>query len=229
MKLGLGLLMAGLLAATLPGAVSGEDAVADGDTPASPGLDEGSLPVVLGGRIEVPSAGYALTFPERWYAFDVTHPDLLSGEASIDAYTAAVGPRLPAAAAEAVAVRGLDGILDVSLMANQMAREPDVCFGMTAAPGQSGSVDAVLGGLMRSTETLGAVFPAGPEVVSLPVGPATVIHGEPDGPSPGLTLPFVAYFIEAETAYVLYCESKQPPDDRWLSIAETFEVLPAEG
>jgi len=35
-------------------------------------------PVVLGGRIEVAGAGVALAFPPGWYAFDLTHPNLLT-------------------------------------------------------------------------------------------------------------------------------------------------------
>jgi hypothetical protein len=35
-------------------------------------------------------------------------------------------------------------------------------------------------------------------------------------------------FLDGERRVVLFCHSKEPPEDRWLSIAETFEFLPAE-
>jgi hypothetical protein len=35
-------------------------------------------------------------------------------------------------------------------------------------------------------------------------------------------------FLDGERRVVLFCQSEEPPEDRWLSIAETFEFLPAE-
>ena len=35
-------------------------------------------------------------------------------------------------------------------------------------------------------------------------------------------------FLDGERRVVLFCRSEEPPDDRWLSIAETFRFLPAE-
>jgi len=35
-------------------------------------------------------------------------------------------------------------------------------------------------------------------------------------------------FLDGERRVVLFCRSEEPPDDDWLSIAETFEFLPSE-
>ena len=35
-------------------------------------------------------------------------------------------------------------------------------------------------------------------------------------------------FLDDERRVVLFCQSGEPPEDRWLSIAETFEFLPAD-
>jgi hypothetical protein len=35
-------------------------------------------------------------------------------------------------------------------------------------------------------------------------------------------------FLDGERRVVLFCHSGKPPDDRWLSIAETFEFVPVE-
>jgi hypothetical protein len=44
------------------------------------------------------------------------------------------------------------------------------------------------------------------------------------------TRPSSAYlFTDGARYYSVACSVEDPPDDRWLSIAETFELLPAEG
>ncbi len=43
--------------------------------------------MVLGGRIEVPVQGVVTEVPEGWYAFDLTHPDLLAEMATFDETT----------------------------------------------------------------------------------------------------------------------------------------------
>jgi hypothetical protein len=35
-------------------------------------------------------------------------------------------------------------------------------------------------------------------------------------------------FLDNERRVVLFCRSEEPPEDDWLSIAETFEFLPVE-
>jgi len=44
-------------------------------------------PVVLGGRIEVPSEGFALKVPSGWHAIDLTHPDVIAAMGSFDETT----------------------------------------------------------------------------------------------------------------------------------------------
>jgi hypothetical protein len=35
-------------------------------------------------------------------------------------------------------------------------------------------------------------------------------------------------FLDGARRAALFCRSTEPPEDRWLSIAETFEFLPVE-
>jgi hypothetical protein len=197
---------------------------ADRDAPASPDLDEATGPVVRGGRIEVPAAGFALEVPEDWYGFDLTHPELLAEAASFDAAAAMLGPRVRAAIVEAAAI---SDALDVPLVACQFSRAPHGCDVMTAELAMSVTADALVDQHISSAEERGIVFATGPEVIMLPAGPATVIYGEP-GESSDSSRSLAAYFIEAEPIFIVYCVGEWPPEDRWLSIAETFEFLPVE-
>ena len=64
-----------------------------------------------------------------------------------------------------------------------------------------------------------------PEHVSLPAGEGAQLHCR--RPTETVTIHESFYVLKADGGYVwLWCTGdEQRPDDRWLSIAETFELL----
>ena len=186
-------------------------------------------PVGIGGRIELPAAGFALTVPDDWLWADTSSGDL-EGVASLVEATDPVsatslspilthwpegqdlpdlyllGPMGPGGAMESCTVTTRPSSGD-----SLDARMADAAVQMAAAPEWS------------VTDTLQLDLPAGPagrlDWVSTFASPM----GEVDIPGSGY------YLTSDKYDYVIDCFAPVPPDDRWLSIAETFESLPVDG
>jgi len=186
-----------------------------------PEQETGQEPVVLGGRVEVPSAGYALTVPDDWVAI---YPSADDAAAITDALSG-IDPELATTLEAALA-----GGVGFSFLA----------FGTTDETGFRDNCNVIdyptegaTLGLALATDTA-ALASMGEALVGEPV--ATIIE-LPAGESarldyaleyPGVAAAFSAYyFTDGTTFHLLTCTGTERPDDGWRSIAETFEFLAA--
>jgi len=168
--------------------------------------DIGVGPVIEGGRIERPEDGFALTFPDTWTveAFtpesseDMVAGTLLEGRAS-----------LLLAGVDADTGEGC-GLLDGTVFEREVLDWNSVHD--AARKGASNLLS-----MPEWAETSSAV-------VSLPVGQVARIDAVgADGAYQEQYL-----FTDGDRWLFLNCSADERRDDGWLSIAETFEFLPAE-
>jgi hypothetical protein len=184
-------------------------------------------PPWFGGRVEMPEHGFAVTVPDGWAAF------ASSGDPVEQARNAAA--LIDPGASE----EGID-LLAQALRARQLAGGPLWMYeleagsltlpmwGCTVGVDPGGSVvprDAA--GLtharLSSTDGVEGLTPV--ESLALPAGPAArfSFRLSLDG------LSYATYVGSGESSFFLFaCSAETPPDDLWLSLAETFEFLPAE-
>jgi hypothetical protein len=176
-----------------------------------------------------------MTWPEDWYAFDITDPDLLSAAEALDEFAAFMAPK--ALTFPATALGGMGDDAEASLVAVRLDLvepfHPRFCavigFGVPGSEFRDAYVSSFIRDVRRRAEGLGWVHAGEPETVSLPVGEATVLWGTA---GPDYEQSFEAYadyvLTRGEDAFVLACAGEEPPEDHWLSIAESFEFLPEE-
>jgi hypothetical protein len=190
-----------------------------------------SSPDVAAQRVEVPTWGFALTLPGDWTAVDTTRSDIEAivvelqeshpGMASdirdfADAGYLALFPLFASAPVEPPALWSANCTISLSLATADLEAHLEAFLaGLQAAPGVVGPPEATLlvlpaGDAARVDHVYTGLAPDGAEVV-------TAVS---------------AYFLIAdEVVYSLTCAdstSSDSPDDRWLSVAETFEFLPEE-
>jgi hypothetical protein len=197
---------------------------------ASDGVAGPAAPVGIGGYVEVPMHGFAVTLPPGWVwvrespldaePYRETLESVMDPDDAAFYITTAEPP-------ESVGFTALD-------IAALIARRGDVrgddvlhqMFMVGIYPQPRPSLDTALAGLeandnLRLLSTTSVALPIG-EVVRVD---ATGVDA--DGPQPSST-----YFLtdpDETVIHTLVFYSSDPPDDRWLSIAETFEFLPAKG
>ncbi len=177
----------------------------------------------LGGRVEVPEAGYAVTLPDDWV---YVRPTAADTTAILEAVTA-IAPDL-ATFVEAGLARGAS----VSLVAIAPIRA-DAAFTMNCnvvdSPSGGLSLDLRVAGEVAAYRALGDVLTAGPDVstLDLPAGPAARLDA---GLSvPGYEASSSSYLYPDGAAFhTLTCTDLGWPADHWLSIAETFEFIPTK-
>jgi hypothetical protein len=187
--------------------------------------------VGIGGRVEVAEAGFAVTLPDGWLWATTSSSDSAELSTLVDAADPERGPSLSAVLTELAAY---DSVPDLYVLAPVGPDRPIVAESCAA------TVRLVSG---DSLEERMAVNEAGvsnkPEasvtgthIVDLPAGEAGRLdYVEPmEFTDMGVvTIHGSMYFLTGETwEYGLTCLAAAAPDDRWLSIAETFEFLPAE-
>jgi len=188
---------------------------------ASPGL------VSSGGRVEVPEAGFALTFPEGWVLLtreSLFDESVLEGIEQADpAYWELV--REPAARLEAGDALKL--FATPSDYADYTSTIP--ACSVVLQPSEGATLAEVVEAQVWLIETQMSDFLVfGPEVqeVALSAGEALRIDIAHSVGTGGWAS---NYFIADDSVvYGLTCVAESPPEDRWLSIAETFEFLPEE-
>jgi len=153
-----------------------------------------------GQRVEVPEEAYAVTFPDGW---------------EVGTYPMELGSDSPdGTSTEAVYMSAYGWVPDGSTQC-LISIEP-----LTDPPGDplmalersSGWVSAHYEPFLIETSTL-----------ELPAGPAIHYAIESEGNVGSGYL-----FSDGFDRFFLTCLGADPPDDRWLSIAETFEFLPEE-
>jgi hypothetical protein len=187
-------------------------------------------PVVLGGRIEVPSAGFALEVPEGWYAFDLSAPDLIAETEVFDETTAMLVPTIEALRLENLApdIAAAEPLVDVPLWAFAPFDGPtagELCT-VLVEPFDSDSLDIFVDGLLLGMqEDMDGSDDYQLEYLDLPAGRAAVL--ERAGVTPvGFEVEMTAFsLLHDGRGYTLECGHLTRQADRWLSIAETFEFL----
>jgi hypothetical protein len=238
-RLVLVLVISGLLAAGITHEAAAGAPSSESDITALPcGLVSPAIRVLLvetvatlpppGARVEVPEAGIAVTFPDEWQVevrmdpVDLDHPhgpaELLRPDDRAWDVLRAVAPH--------------GASCQVQLYQTNELMLQDVAAWFQR-----------LGDVMPDYET------AAPRYIQLPAGTAMVsevIHydyEESPGPEPenepvmesprhvedarAIYKQHVAYVLgRGDAIAMLICDDQEPPSDRWLSIAETFEFLP---
>lgn len=176
-------------------------------------------PIGFGGRVEVPSAGYALTLPDDWvYVF----PSEADAETLMQA-TDEIAPDLAAIMASA-----LEQDIGLSLLAfgdmDEAAGFAENC-NVLDLPSQGVPLRVAVAGEAAAVGQLQQVV-AAPDVteLQLPVGEAARLDYSLAFPN-FETLHSTYYYDGGERFFVLTCTALERPEDAWLSIAETFELL----
>jgi hypothetical protein len=157
-------------------------------------------------RVEVPEAGIALDLPEDWTVevemVEMSRVDMEEGQLISTSILIAYGP----------------------------ARLPSCGLYVGEFPVPALWIPGMLEDLAAGSGPFREGEDHTPSQLDLPAGDAMKVahisRRQVDMP-----LGFVEYFIAADDRlYVLFCATLPPlvPDDDWLSIAETFELLPAE-
>lgn len=175
--------------------------------------------VGIGGRVEIPEAGYALTLPPDWLHIRPTRADLDAILAEVDTIVPELGPAVEAA---------LAGGLGLSLIAFGGDTEglPGSCTVLDrAADGRS--VDAIADEEVTKLGALAEIIASGPEVtlIELPAGRTARLDV-------GLRLPDIEVesstyiLVDRDWVHVLTCTDDVRPDDAWAGIVETFEPAP---
>jgi len=189
---------------------------------AAPSLAQEGLPEPgLGGRIELPEAGFALTVPDDWVA-------IVPSSADIDGIIENLGTIDPEMAT--TVENALAGGAGFSLLAFGDI-DADSGFRENCNVIDGASDGASLGVIVESEAAafadLGDRLASGPDVsmLQLPAGEVARIDY-------GLTYPTLEtahaayYFSDGATLHLLTCTDTERAEDDWLSIAETFEALP---
>jgi hypothetical protein len=178
-----------------------------------------SPPPWVDGRAEMTDLGFVVVVPDGWVAFDVTGDvDAQVTEAAALLHDAAFEASLADIAAGLQAVRQSGGLLVVM----DPSRASSCLFGQL--PGLAEDLDsatALMHASLTSDESLARVEL--PEVLKLPAGPTRLIAWGSSSRMQG-----VLYLVGHGGLWGISCQGDGPRADRWLSIAESFEFLPAE-
>ena len=206
-----------LLVSVIAGVVIGLMIVATRTTGAADAIDgatnqpsTSSLPT-SGQRVEIPEAGMALTIPAGWgFQVEMRPTDWAAGAPVAATIWQVLDSWSPAGDPEAATESCSIGLLQMS----EQSVGSMMFDGVIGDPGPVADQSAP-GWTHSTTEVL------------LPVGPVTrndEVGQEPDG----VWYSTVYNLVAPDGMVWLNCSGPVRPDDHWLSIAETFEFLPAE-
>jgi hypothetical protein len=124
---------------------------------------------------------------------------------------------------------GSSGVWDIPLLAFEFTSTAAFCTVRTSELAASASLETVVDAFLAgSVDQPDVQLVTGPEVTSLPAGEATMVVATLIDPQSQVATTTAVYILEGDTVAIFSCASPEPPDDDWLSIAETFEFLPAE-
>jgi hypothetical protein len=183
--------------------------------------ETGQEPVVLGGRIEVPAAGYALTVPEDWVAL---YPSAEDAAAITDALRS-IDPEL-ATTLEAALTSGV-GFSFLAFGGTDETGFRDNC-NVIDYPTEGASLGMAVAADIAAMGDMGEALVGEPvtESIDLPAGESARVEYALE--YPGVQAVFSAYYFTDGTVFhLLTCTGTERPDDSWLSIAESFEFLAA--
>ena len=190
----------------------------------SPVLAQSPAPFGLGGRVEVPEAGYALTLPDGWAYLRPAIEDAESLAAIIEAEL-----QDPDLAARLVVLATEMRPDDIMLLG--MAPGYGNCF-IRSTPSNGLALDGLVAADLPEPLAEGDLIRREPTVtyLALPAGAAARIDVSEDvGGAPSDHVETSEYVItDGITQWRLTCSGLVQPDDDWLSIAETIEFLSPE-
>ena len=182
-------------------------------------------PLGLAGRVEVPGLGFALSFPTDWVWVRHAGPDvgplvdrlgaLVTPEAA-EAKRALLAELEPAFPLLGMPVL-VDGDLGDGCLAGALPTDNSLAEMTALQQGSMAAAEDVARGGVSTTD------------VMLPSGPASridVVYLDVEGFPPLVNATYL--IVDGGMVYALTCHGEMFPEDRWLSIIETFEFLPAE-
>lgn len=207
-----------LVATSLLGTVTSSPLLAQ-DAEQEPGQE----PVILGGRVEVPAAGYAVTVPEDWVAM---HPSAEDATAITDTLRG-IDPDL-ATNLEAALAAGVGFSFLAFAPVDEESGFRDNC-NVIDYPTEGATLSLALAADAAALGNMGEVLVGGPEtqMLDLPAGETARVDYALEYPA--VQAFFSAYyFTDGAMFHLMTCTGTVRPDDGWLSIAETFEFLPGE-
>jgi hypothetical protein len=201
-----------LVLASLLGVGIAAPALAQEESPAAPGL---------GGRVELPAAGYALTVPDDWVAIA---PSLEHIDVIVDTLST-LDPELATTVQDALA-----GGVGFSLLAfgdfdadSGFRENCNVIDGVSDGT----SLAAIARSEADAFTEMGDRLASGPEVTMLQLPAGEVARIDYGLQYPNLETAHAAYyFTDGATLHLLTCTHVERAEDDWLGIAETFERLP---
>lgn len=175
----------------------------------------------LGGRVEVPEAGFAVTLPDGWVSLRPSRDDIGVILDEVEAQLPELGQTIEVA---------LGSGLAFSLLALDSGSDPTFTQNCNVLdrPADGLTIDAVGADELGKLAAFADIIIDGPELtfVELPSGRAARLDL-------GLRLPAfdtasTSYvFIDETWVHTMTCTDLVRPDDGWLSIAESIELLPA--
>jgi hypothetical protein len=181
-------------------------------------------PVGVGGRVEVPQQGFALTLPPEWVW---VRQSPLDAAGFADTLEVVMDPE---DAEEYLSIAGsLQGsfgdrnplIAKRGDVRGDVSAGEDLVIVLRSLP--EAGIEAVVGDLVAAAEGADDVTGLAVDPVTLPVGEVTRIDYSL-GP-----LDYSVYHLtDGISLYLLQIQGLDAPEDRWLSIAETFELLAGE-
>jgi len=193
-------------------------------TCASPALAQGSSPdpVGPGERVEASDAGYALTAPDGWLTILPTSED---ASAIIDAVRD-IDPAL-AESTETALASGVEFSLLMFGAADAESGFWENC-NVIDSPSDGESLESILARDEAGAGALGDRLASGPEATMLDLPDGAVARLDYGLQYPELETAHAAYyFTDGSTFHLMTCTHVERAEDDWLSIAETFEFLPA--
>jgi hypothetical protein len=195
-----------------------------GISAAAPSLaqEEGPPEPGLGGRIELPDAGYALTVPDDWVA-------IVPSSAEIDVIIENLGTIDPELAT--TVENALAGGVGFSLLAfGDIDADSGFRENCNVIDGASdgASLAVIVESEAAAFADLGDRLASGPDVTMLQLPSGEVARIDYGLTYPTLETAHAAYYFnDGATLHLLTCTNVERAEDDWLSIAETFETLPA--
>jgi hypothetical protein len=208
-------LLAGLLVLAL-----GSGTVAQSPSPEPPPW--------LGGRVEMPEHGFAITLRDGWVAVDMTADEEAQTQAVSSMFGDDFADVLPSMFAEARANHTALAFFPPGGWGAAGDWVADAAFEFCGVGSTGISEPLATSRLAAVAAALGGPSSGTPTVVGLPAGTAIAVDF-PGTLDDGLAVSATAYFVANDrTLLIASCVAPDPPQDRWLSIAESVEFLPAE-
>lgn len=179
-------------------------------------------PVGLGGRVELPEYGFALTFPDDWAWVRYTTEDF---DSVMEQLADLTSPEFVAANED-----WFDGMDSETPLEGERADSASGCLFQVIPMDLPFPLDMLAPAFIENIQGRRDIFPDGATLtdVALPAGQSKRVDASQV--DEGWVSPMEQshyLLVRGSRFYDITCMSHEPPEDRWLSIAETLEFLPA--